>query len=242
MKKILIIGIVLLTFSVVQAQESIDVGIWGGVGTSLGDMTEVYLDRSLEDNYGAFIRYNINSRVAVRMQFITGKIKGEGKFDSHDWYFESKDVTSFSVMAEINFLRYILGQKETPYATYLMGGVGIGRYPYNLNADLKSRLKSVVSYDVNAVPSETESLTSFHIPIGFGYKHNIGKRVGVGVELLINRYFSDKLDDLDDPRRSTNSGTYTDSWHNNDYTVYMGFNLTYRIDLRKQPCPVYEYE
>ena len=267
MKKLLIAVSLIMIINGVRAQKTADVGIWGGAGTSLGDMTQSKLGRSLGFNYGAFVRYNFNPRLAARLQLINGSIKGEGQFDSNDWNFGPKNVTSLSLMGEINFFRYSLGRKETPFTTYLMGGIGVGMYPYEY---VFTDLQPVVNYlsDPDIVDEEglgddySETVIGIHIPFGFGVKFNLSEKVGIGFELLVNRYFTDKIDNLDDPRKyysvetppvydasgiKTSPGvysmtTYNDNWHNNDYTVYLGLHLTYKINLSKSACPVYEYE
>lgn len=254
MKKLLIVVSLIIIINGAKAQKTADVGIWGGTGTSFGDMTQPNLGRSLGFNYGAFLRYNFNPRVSARLQLINGSIKGEGIFDSHDWTFGPKNVSSLSLMAEINFFRYYLGEKQTPFTTYLLGGIGVGMYPYKLEGNvgegLKGRLEDVVYYNVDNVPDDINGVFAFHIPFGFGVKFNLGEKVGVGLELIVNRYFDDKLDDLDDPRKyetiDLNGSpvwiSYNDEWHNNDYTAYLGLHLTYKINLSKKACPVYEYE
>ena len=254
MKKLLIVVSLIIIINGAKAQKTADVGIWGGTGTSFGDMTQPNLGRSLGFNYGAFLRYNFNPRVSARLQLINGSIKGEGVFDSHDWTFGPKNVSSLSLMAEINFFRYYLGEKQTPFTTYLLGGIGAGMYPYKLEGNvgegLKGRLEDVVYYNVDNVPDDINGVFAFHIPFGFGVKFNLGEKVGVGLELIVNRYFDDKLDDLDDPRKYETIDfngspvwiSYNDEWHNNDYTAYLGLHLTYKINLSKKACPVYEYE
>lgn len=266
MKKLLIAVSLIMIVNGAKAQKSADVGIWGGTGTSFGDMTQPDLGRSLGFNYGAFVRYNFNSRVSTRLQLISGSIKGEGKFDSHDWTFGPKNVSSLSLMAEINFFRYFLGEKQTPFTTYLLGGIGMGLYPYDfVQGDLLPLVNYMADPDVvidNELNSDfSENVIGLQIPFGFGVKFNLGERVGIGLELLGNRHFTDKIDNLDDPRRFYTVETpatidvngvrtpgiysmtsFNDKWHNNDYTAYLGLHLTYKINLSKKACPVYEYE
>jgi len=52
----------------------------------------------------------------------------------------------------------------------------------------------------------------------------------------LRKTFSDKLDDLDDPMSYTNTSVdppevvkYTDTWHNNDWTAYLGVHLVYKM-------------
>ncbi|MDX9883892.1 MAG: DUF6089 family protein [Prolixibacteraceae bacterium] len=287
MKKLLIAVSLFMIINGAKSQKTADVGIWGGTGTSFGDMTQTDLGSSLGFNYGAFVRYNFNPRVSARLQLMNGSIKGEGEFDSNPWVFGPKNMTSLSLMGEVNFFKYLLGRKETPFTTYLLGGIGIGMYPYDCNYmrmklgvrrynmfleridDDYVALDPVVGYldDLVIVIDErldenySENIMALQIPFGFGVKFNLNEKMGIGFELLVNRYFSDKIDNLDDPRKYytvemppsvdvdgvRTPGVYqlqgfNDKWHNNDYTAYLGLHLTYKINLSKKACPVYEYE
>ena len=82
------------------------------------------------------------------------------------------------------------------------------------------------------------------IPFGIGFKYTIGKRLGMGIEYQMRKLLSDKLDDLDDPLAHINADgdeiTYTDQFHNNDWSAYLGIHLTYKIYIGKKACPAYE--
>lgn len=246
MKKLLIAVSIIMCVGVVQAQKTADVGVWGGTGTSFGDMTQVTLKRSLGFDYGAYVRYNFNPRVAARLQVINGSMKSEGFFDGAAWSFGSKNLTSISLMGEVNFLRYILGNNEAPFSTYLMGGIGLSMYPYEFEW---AKLQPVVSYP-EPIDDLSATVLAMHIPVGFGLKYNLGKKMAIGMEILLNKYFDDRLDNLDDPRKFEFTDTngivteqsYNSKWHNNDYSVYLGMHLCYKINLSRKACPVYEYK
>ncbi len=245
MKKLLVVVLIIFCVGIVRAQKTADLGIWGGTGTSFGDMTQITLKSSLGVNYGAYLRYNINTRVAARLQVMNGSMKSEGFFDGNAWSFGPKNVTSLSLMGEVNFLRYLIGNAPTPFTTYLMGGVGVSMFPYDFDA---VKLTPVVQYiDPTA---KAGNVFALQIPLGFGVKYNLGKKFAVGMEVMMNKYLDDRLDDLDDPRSyeyidangNKTLQTYNTNGHNNDYAVYCGLHLCYKINLSRKACPVYEYE
>lgn len=261
MKRFFVIIFCILAFGSVSAQKTADIGIWGGIGSYFGDMTYVDKASSLNPNAGLFVRYNFNSRVSLRTSAMLGPIGAEGEFESAPWDF-SKFVTDLSVMGEFNFFRYIMGSKRHSWTTYLMGGLGTSLYTYNYDP---VKMKQVVYYlsdeHLATIPSgvrdelmrESEkAVIGLNIPLGFGFKFNIGERVGVGIEAIMRKYFNDKMDDLDDPRKffttATNpDGTATGVWqgyndflHNNDFTIHFGVHLTYRFFRSDRECPVYE--
>jgi hypothetical protein len=121
-----------------------------------------------------------------------------------------------------------------------MGGVGVMYYPYNLDPAAIRRFNPNHNKGIAEVE---ESVIGLTVPFGMGIKTHLGKRFGIGLEVLFRKLFNDKLDNLDDPLAHTNPTgdiSYTDFMHNNDYTAYLGINITYKIFLGKEVCPAYE--
>ncbi len=250
MKRFFLITISLLVFGVVSAQQTADLGIWGGIGSYTGDMTQVDYQSSLAPAFGVFLRYNFNSRLSARATVMAGTTKATGEFETHPWEF-SKSVTDLSAMAEFNFFRYIIGSKRYAITTYLLGGLGVSMYPYEFD---QARLTGVVAYmntpGLGNIPDNyKENVFAPNVPLGFGFKFNIAERWGLGMEAQLRKYFDDRLDDLDDPRKFytlNETGTegywteYTTPVHNNDWTFHLGIHVTYRFYRGKNECPVYE--
>jgi len=225
MKQILVIF--LFGFLAIETfgQQSVDVGFFGGAGTYFGDMTKIDFQKSVNPAYGSFLRFNFNPRYALRFNVLNGSIGATGEFDAQTWnpdpnnkYWNfSKNVLDISLQFEFNYMKYIVGQKETPYSTYLFAGVGIQTYNYD------------ITYITGKVTGSEITPT---IPFGIGFKVNLSKRWGLGVEGGLRKSFSDKLDNLDDPLSYMNGKVlvkYTDSFHNNDWTAYMGVHLVYKL-------------
>jgi hypothetical protein len=211
------------------AQPSLDVGIFGGAGTYFGDMTKIELSKSVNPAYGAFVRYNFNPRYALRFNVINGTIGAEGEFDSQSWQLDpttrlwdfNKNVMDISLQFEFNFFKYIVGDKQTPLSTYIFAGVGMQTYEYEY--------KSLIHESDGSEITQT-------IPFGLGFKFNVSKRIGLGIEGGLRKTFSDKLDNLDDPLSYNldDEGqvvpvNYSDQYHNNDWTAYAGVHLVYKL-------------
>jgi len=207
-------------------QPSVDIGIFGGVGTYLGDMSKVDFQKSANPAYGGFVRFNFNPRYGLRFNVINGTIGAEGEYDfqpynpnpiDNSWNF-SKNVLDISLQFEFNYLKYIVGDKVTPWSTFLFGGVGVHTYKYDI---------------VYATGPVSGSEIAPTIPFGLGVKYNLSKRFGIAIEGGLRKSFSDKLDNLDDPLSYMNPDgkeiKYTDSFHNNDWTAYMGLHLVYKL-------------
>ncbi len=239
MKKIvLVFATVMITVSGF-AQKTADIGLWGGTSTYWGDV-RVPPIQTFNPNFGGYFRYNFNKRVGLRAMFLTGKVSADGLAEDVPWIFE-KNVQDFSLQVEINYLKYVLGERKTPFTPYIMGGIGIMYFPYNLDP---AQLSAVNPDHVKGTAIVKESVITPAIPFGFGVKFNLGMRLGIGVEYQLRKIFSDKLDDLDDPlafRNEENQLTeYTSLIHNNDWPGFLGVHLTYKIYIGKKACPAYD--
>ncbi len=242
MKRIVLVTFSVLIISTAFAQRAVDLGLWGGASSYFGDMTKVNTLSSLRPAYGMYLRYNFNPRYGVRVGFLTGNVRGDGEYEENGMVFE-KRVNDYHVLGEFNFFKYIIGSDKHSITTYLLGGVGASSYKYNYDPAFLNSIGIITLPDLNV--STEENLLGLHSTVGFGFKFNIGERLGVGAEAQLRKYFNDKLDDLDDPRKSYDATNdlwrnYTDRWHNNDWLVHFGVHITYRFYFGKQDCPVYE--
>jgi hypothetical protein len=232
MKQILVIFLVGFLAIETFGQPSVDIGFFGGAGTYFGDMTNIDFQKSVSPAYGGFIRYNFNPRYALRFNVINGTIGAQGKFNAGAWAF-NKNVLDVSLLYEFNYLKYIVGDKVTPWSSFIFFGVGMQTYNYSR---VDSILAPIVdpSYFISADISGPVMTPT--LPFGLGVKYNLSKRIGIGLEGRLVKSFSDKLDDLDDPLSYMNNDVtpslevkYTDQWHNNDWTAYLGIHLVYKL-------------
>lgn len=243
MKKIVLVFIAVFLTVSGFAQKTADIGIWGGTSTYWGDVKGVPPVQTFNPNFGAYFRYNFNNRIGLRFQFLTGKFAADGNVEDIPWVFE-KSVQDISLMAEINYLKYVLGNKKTPFTPYILGGIGVMYFPYTFDP---VALAAINPYYGAGVEQEESSVTA-SVPFGFGIKFSVGRRLGIGAEYVIRKIFNDKLDDVDDPLKfstENNEGEpvtieYTDFLLNNDWPGYLGVHLTYKIYLSQKPCPAYD--
>ncbi len=249
MRKIgLVLIAVILTVSGF-AQKTADIGMWGGSSTYLGDIREAPPLQTFNLNIGAYFRYNFNPRVALRIMFLNGGFAADGFVEDEPFDFK-KNVQDLSFMVEINYLKYVLGNRKTPFTPYIFGGFGMMYFPYTLTIVDMQRLANINSAHplVEGGALVEEAVVAPAIPFGFGLKYSFGERVGIGVEYQMRKLFSDKLDNLNDPlsfNRINSAGVaetirYTNFWHNNDWPGYLGIYLTYKIYMDTKACPAYD--
>ena len=251
-KILLVFAVILLTVSG-KAQNTADIGIWGGTSGYIGDIDDAGFFQQFNPNFGAYYRYNFNARVSLRAQFLMGGFGANGMIEGVEIPF-SKNVEDISLQIEINYLKYIIGLKNMPFSPYVMAGVGVAYFPYDMNPTFISTFNPVnPTLNVRHNKGTTlinESVVTPTIPFGIGFKYTIGQRLGIGIEYQMRKLFSDKLDNLDDPLAYEtfdpatgavlSETKYTDALHNNDWTGYLGLHVTYKIYVGKKACPAYE--
>ncbi len=207
MKRILTALIFSLPFFV-NAQH-FDAGVMVGASNYLGDLAPSSFFGSLGDtnfSAGAFGRYNINDWVAVRGQFMYGKISAEdaksndgtGEFrENRNLSFRS-NIYEFGLIGEVNILGYQPYAMSRTFSPYVFGGVAV--FKFNPQAYYEGTW-----YDLQPLGTEGQgmpdgpekySLTKLSIPFGGGIKYAINDKWNLGLEIGLRKVFTDYLDDV----------------------------------------------
>ena len=237
--------IILLTFGLLLAvtgytQKTADIGIWGGGSNYQGDIENYPFTDLSFPSFGAYFRYNFHYRTSVRFMFLTGNVSGEGVIQNQPFEF-SKNVQDLTLQAEINFLRYMLGNKKASFSSYVTAGFGVMYYPYDYDPEFLYLINTAHN---KGDASTRKSVIAPTLPFGIGFKFNIGSRMGIGMEYQMRKLFNDQLDNLDDPlahfNLEGNEVIYRDTFHNNDWVGFLGLHVTYKIFLGSKPCPAYD--
>ncbi len=246
MKRLFLLLLILFALKVSSyaqpSKATVDLGLWGGVTSYQGDMTELDRMGSMGNSAGVFFRYNFNPRYAVRITGLFSTIVGKGYFDALPWEF-SKPVSEASAIYEFNFWPYEIGNPEHNITTFLTLGVGISSYP-DATASSGSIVEGIYIPPVsgNSNLQVKTLVTAFNIPLGFGFKFNVTKRVGMGAEFVMRKYFDDRLDNMDDPRAFGKEDIegYTTTLHNNDWTYHLGVFVCYQMFRADKECALYD--
>lgn len=176
------------------------------------------------------------------------------------------DIFEFSGQLEINFLTYEIGDERRPSTPYLFFGLSVFRFnpqaEYNDRwVDLQplgTEGQSIEGFE------DRYALTQVSMPVGIGYKFNIWRSLGGAVEWGIRRTFTDYLDDVSGnyvdnfliseengplaailADRSlaplgpdgTNDGYQRGESNREDWYIFTGFMLTYKIGKPRIKCP-----
>lgn len=215
-----------------SAQKTLEGGIMAGGLFYLGEINPSTLFQSTKFGGGAFVRHNVNKRWAYRANLVVGTLFSDDKYSS-DKYQQIRNVAfntpliEIVVQAEFNFLRYKLGatRHNSFYTPYLASGIGFlmvtnSIHPYQLV-----------------------------LPISFGMKFAISKKLELGIEWSFRKTFSDHLDNISGKEYDANSMKPINKikykqhafFYNNDWYSYAGVFVTYKIFQSGSTCKAYDF-
>ena len=217
-------ALLLLTTIGLQAQEFpyAEFGAQLGGSYYLGDINKVPF-KGTRPAVAAMYRHNINVRYSAKALLSYGKITASDSTYNSEYqrdrdYSFNRNLVHFNILGEFNFLPFVFGKKDMPYATYLQGGVGFGFLPGDSKAD-----KFI-----------------FDIPFGFGVKFNTPNRKFVyGADFLMIKTFTDNIDYKAERPSEVNKIKQVYVASNKDWLSYFSIYLAYKIEY-PQKCPTFD--
>lgn len=205
------------------AQEDYRFDFGAGVGMTgyLGDANTANLYQSPGWDMQLFLRYIINPRLGLKTNFYVGGLNGNSEHmanvfpDGMNYKF-STTFYELGELFEFNFFEYGMGEsyrklkRITPYITA------------GLSATMWTVDKSIYA-----------GLT---IPLGIGAKFKVNERLNLGLEFLMKKVFSDRLDGvaLEDPYTIKSAFAKNTDW-------YSTLTLTISYEFSKR-CAVCNYK
>lgn len=203
-----------------RAQEDYRFDFGGGVGMTgyLGDANTSTLFQHPSWDVELLFRYIANPRWNFKTNFFVGGLAGNSAdmtnvFPSGETFKFSTLFYEISELAEFNFFSYGIGENYLHlkrWTPYLAGGIGLTAW-------------SVAG----------TSGVAFTIPFGVGFRYKPSKRLNLGLEFLMKKTFSDRLDgkDLQDP-----VGIKSSFMKNTDWYSTLTFTVSYEFSKRCATC------
>lgn len=204
----------------VAAQEDFRFDIGGGVGMTgyLGDANTSILYQNPSWDVELLLRYIANPRWAFKTNFYTGGLSGNSEqmanvLPTGKNYKFSTTFFELGEMAEFNFFNYGMGEryrKLKRFSPYITGGL------------------SVTLWLVGG-----ETTAAFTLPFGIGAKFKVNRRLNLGLEFLMKKVFTDRLDgsQLEDPLGIKSSFVKNTDWYST-----LTITLSYEFSKRCQTC------
>lgn len=252
MKPMILAGFLFLLFQTSKAQD-IEVGLAGGGMYYLGDLNPGTHFLNTQVAYGLMVRYTIDTRWAVKMSAMQGKIKGDASGSSflpdRGLSFTSQ-VTDIAAVAEFNFMPFFTGSRKNGISPYIYAGFSVFFYtPENNGVSLREM--GTEGQNEGYEDRKTYATYNFSIPFGIGAKFSLARRLGLQVYWEMHKTFGDYLDDVSttyylnghsidpeniaevasDPTLNHQPGMQRGNASNNDWFAMLGLSITYKFSL-----------
>lgn len=216
----IVLGILLASAINVNAQEDYRFDMGGGLGITgyLGDANTSNLYQNPGFEAELLFRYIHNPRWAFKSNFFVGGLRGDSKqmtnvFPSNETYKFSTTFFELGEVAEFNFFNFGIGEyyrKLKRWSPYICAGL------------------SATAWSV-----DKHVYAAFTLPFGAGVKFKLNRRLNMGVEFLMKKTFSDRLDGelLDDPM-----GIKSSFIKNTDWYSTLTVSISYEFSKRCAEC------
>lgn len=255
-----VIVLFFILFSNNSSAQTFEIGGFGGTSYYLGELNPGLPYNQTQIAYGALLRYNIDSRWALKFSYYRGNVQGSdatgGSTLNRDLDFKSK-INDFSVVAEFNFWEYFTGSKKSFFTPFIFGGFTYFTFKPTSFGGVELQPIGTEGQNIGFADRSPYNQYSFAIPFGFGFKYSLNERLGLTFEWGMRKTFTDYIDDisssyylvgqninpdnvgeiLSDPTMSHDPYMQRGDDQTKDWYNYTGITITYKFDLRnKKEC------
>jgi Domain of unknown function (DUF6089) len=211
MKKLRLVLLITVISGVVSAQSKMALGFSAGTSWYMGDINPTKLFYDPSPALGAIFLYNFTKRWALRNQISYINLRSSY---SPNPYYDTVPHFNASFMQvdsrlELNFAPFAMVDRKKAFSVYVNAGLG-----YTL-------------------PLGGTSRNMLTFPFAVGMKYGLTKMLGIGVEWMANKTFTDKLDNIESPGG-------TSLFHHNDWYTFFGLFIIYKIFDNPGDCPAYK--
>lgn len=204
-----------------QKTKSGELGFTLGGAYYLGELNKIPLVNS-HLAFGAFYKHNLNKRFSVKGQLQYGKLEAKANPDNVFSQINPGTVTSFNkpfydlnASLEYNFHHFLAANTKYDYTPYIFAGLGFMYYPQGASPFLPT------------------------LPFGLGFKFNLYKNFMAGINVTLNKTFTDNLDYNYAPPDENQVFKQYGYTGNSDWYSVCGIYLSYKINYRVK-CPAFD--
>ncbi len=211
-----------------------EIGVFGGASYYIGDLNPRGHFSMSKPAAGIFFRYSTHYRYAFRFGFNYGSVMGDDsktkEFDQleRNLAFKTK-IYDLHAIAEFNFVDYRIGIDKHRFTMFIFAGIG----GYHFNTEVSSGSGHFSDSMHGGVVYKRVPKYQINVPYGVGFKWNLGRVLGVGIEWSPRKLFTDYLDGV--------SAEYADGYmrgnpRTKDWYFFYGATLSLKLPTPNKPC------
>ena len=153
---------------------------------------------------GVYYRHNVNSRLAVRGQFMQGTVEMWDADHPNAWQQQRNlhfrnEISEYAVLAELNYRNHVVGRPSRNVTPFLYAGLAVYTHdPEGQDAYGNWQPLQPLGTEGQGWYQDVEvySLGGVALPLGIGWKGNLGEAMSFQVEYGARKVWTDYLDDV----------------------------------------------
>ncbi len=250
MKKTLIFIVLLLGAATVLVAQRSELGVFGGVSYYNGELNPNKPFLLSKPAYGLVYRYNLNTRLALRLNLLEGTLQGNGSNAFIPVIASESFMTKIdelSVQMEFNYFKYFTGSKLSFASPYVFAGYGIFMFDPTIDRpDPLNEFPFVWRSQWESAEGGTRKKFASAIPFGIGFKYSVSHLISLSAEWGMRKTFTllrntkgynhntaDYIDDIH-VLRDEGSEIQRGNPNDNDWYSFAGAMITVKLIPRKR--------
>lgn len=193
-------SLLLLSLASLPALAQTEVGLFGGLSSYQGDLTEKPFALS-KPAAGITLGFPVSQRFTVRAGLTFAKVAGADSLHEKD-YLRERNLSFQSPLTELMVRGeyHLFNLENIRWTPYIFAGIAAYRFNPYTNDERGNRvyLKPLTT-EGQGLPGYTTkpySLTQVALPFGGGFRFAISDRTRLGMEMGFRKLFTDYLDDV----------------------------------------------
>jgi opacity protein-like surface antigen len=211
-----------------------EVGTFVGMSGYLGDLNKSdWFSKEPHFAYGAFGRYNLSSKFAIKLAYSRGSLTGQdANYSDRAFRNFSTQTTINDISGQIEYQPWTFPMSKLPHQFQSMLRpyifVGIGMAYTNPKADMSNMIviKPEIASGIEADLDTEYSKTATVVPFGLGLKYRVEPMWTIGLEAGFRFTFSDYIDGIS---QAANPGK-------TDRYKFSGVVVSYRFKRSPTKC------
>lgn len=203
MKRLITLSGILMLPIFLFAQSSPEIGMFIGISTYSGDLTEGSLTyRQSHPSTGVLFRMPVYKNFGIRAGIDWGRLSGSDKLNADSSLFPRNlsfitNLADMHLLAEYNFFNY----GDNGFTPYFFAGISVFHFnPFVFDSTGKKVFLRPLSTEGEGLPEYPDrkpyNLTQISIPFGVGIKYALTSTINLAFEFRINKTFTDYIDDV----------------------------------------------
>ncbi|MFN7593360.1 MAG: DUF6089 family protein [Bacteroidota bacterium] len=201
----LLTALVITAFSFMGVAQQNEFGVVGGISNYFGDLNTNTSFQLMKPSFGAYYRYNYDSRLCAKLQLGFAKVEGNDALANNYYQIQRNlsfysDIFEVALTGEFNFMDYDSKNPKHYFTPYLCTGISVFNFDPRTTFQGEEYRLQPIGTEGQGLPQypdrEPYKLVSRAWIIGGGFKFRINRYFSTFIEIANRKTRTDYLDDV----------------------------------------------